>query len=74
MDADAIRTMLKRYPFVPFEVVLSTGERHPVKYPEFVIVSPSYLVIADPVTDRLAILAPVQVVELRVSEPAIRSV
>ena len=35
---------------------MSSGEKHQVKHPEFVIVSPGRLVIVDPVTDRMASL------------------
>ena len=44
---------------------MSSGERHQVKHPEFVIVSPSRLVVVDPVTERLAILGMLHVSELR---------
>jgi hypothetical protein len=39
MNAEAIREMLGRRPFEPFEVIMSGGERHLVKHPEFGVCS-----------------------------------
>ena len=69
MNAEAIREMLGRRPFEPFEVIMSCGERHIVKHPEFLMVSPTRAVILDPVTDKLAILSLMHVTELRPAEP-----
>ena len=57
MNAEAIREMLTRRPFEPFEVVMSSGERHLVKHPEFLMLLPSKVAIGDPITDRLAVLS-----------------
>ncbi|MGA2032014.1 MAG: hypothetical protein ABSG68_07150 [Thermoguttaceae bacterium] len=69
MNAEAIREMLNRRPFEPFEVIMSSGERHLVKHPEFLMISPSRAVIMDPVTDRLAILSLIHITELRPVQP-----
>jgi len=69
MNAEAIREVLNRRPFEPFEVVMSSGERHVVKHPEFLILLPSRMVIADPVTDRVALLSLVHITELRTIQP-----
>ena len=69
MNAEAIREMLGRRPFEPFEVIMSSGERHVVKHPEFLMVSPSRAVIMDPVTDQLAILSLMHITELRPVQP-----
>jgi len=69
MNAEAIREMLNRRPFGPFEVLMSSGERHLVKHPEFLMLMPSRAVIGDPVTDRLAILSLIQIAELRPVQP-----
>ena len=69
MNAEALREMLGRRPFEPFEVIMSSGERHIVKHPEFLMVSPTRAVILDPVTDKLAILSLMHVTELRPAEP-----
>jgi len=60
---------LSRRPFEPFEVVMSSGERHLVKHPEFLMILPSKAVIGDPVTDRLAILSLIHITELRPAQP-----
>ena len=69
MNADAIREMLNRRPFEPFEVVMSSGERHVVKHPEFAILLPSRLIVTDPAADRAAILSLMHVTELRPVQP-----
>jgi len=69
MNAEAIREMLSRRPFEPFEVVMSSGERHVVKHPEFLMVLPSKVALGDPVTDRLAVLSMMHITELRPVEP-----
>ena len=35
MSAETIREMLHRQPFEPFEVVMSNGDRYPVRHPGF---------------------------------------
>jgi hypothetical protein len=69
MNAEGVREMLNRRPFEPFEVIMSSGERHVVKHPEFLMVSPSRAIILDPVTDQLAILSLMHITELRPVEP-----
>lgn len=73
MTPEAIQELLKRQPFEPFEVHLSNGTVHEVRHPEFAMLSPSRLVILDPVADRLAIVSLFQVAELRVPEPSGRA-
>lgn len=70
MNADTIREMLRRQPFEPFEVRLSSGEVHEVRHPEFAIVTPGRLVIADPVTERVSILSLFHITELRTPQRA----
>jgi len=65
MNAEAIREMLNRRPFEPFEVIMSSGERHLVKHPEFAILMLSRVIVTDPVADRAAILSLKHVTELR---------
>jgi hypothetical protein len=69
MNIDAIREVLNRRPFEPFEVVMSSGERHLVKHPEFLMLLPSKAIIGDPITDRLAVLSLVHITELRTIQP-----
>lgn len=70
MNADAIRELLQRRPFEAFEVRMSNGERHEVLHPEFVILMPSRLVVADPAADRLAICALLHISEIRTVQAA----
>ena len=65
MNAEAIREMLNRRPFEPFEVIMSSGERHLVKHPEFLMLLQSKIAIGDLLTDRLIVLSLKHVTELR---------
>jgi len=69
MNADTIREALNHRPFEPFEVIMSSGERHVVKHPEFLMLTPSRAVIVDPITDRVAMLSLMHVTELRAIQP-----
>ena len=66
MNADAIREMLDRRPFEPFEVIMSSGERHLVKHPEFLMLLQSKLAIGDLLTDRLIVLSQTRVLHISV--------
>jgi hypothetical protein len=70
LDTETIRELLHRQPFEPFEIVMSSGEVHRVVHPEFAIVSPSRVVVVDPVTDKLAILSRVHITEVRTPQAA----
>jgi hypothetical protein len=69
MNTEAIRELLQRRPFEPFEVLMSSGEVHQVKHPEFVVLLPSRLVVTDPISDRVAILSLIHVTEVRMLQP-----
>jgi hypothetical protein len=68
MDAESIRELLHKQPFEPFEIVMSSGEVHQVKHPEFAIVSPSRVVVVDPATEKLSILSRVHITEVRMPQ------
>lgn len=68
MNAEAVRSMLRKQPFQPFEIVMSSGERHLVKHPEFVIVTANRLVVVDPDTERFARLGLLHISELQTLE------
>jgi hypothetical protein len=57
MNADAIRETLNHQPFEPFEIIMSSGERHLIKHPEFLMLTPSRAVLVDPITDRVSVLS-----------------
>ena len=69
MNAEAIRELLARRPFEPFEVRLTNGDVHIVKHPECVAMSKSRLVMADPDAYRLAICAWLQIASLSLIHP-----
>jgi hypothetical protein len=70
MNADAIRELLHRQPFEPFDILMSSGEVHRVKHPEFAILLPSRIIVTDPVADRVAMLSLIHITEVRMLEPA----
>ena len=57
MNEQAIREILSRRPFQPFEIKLSSGEQLSVRHPENVLLTNSRIVIADPYLDRVAIVS-----------------
>ncbi len=65
MNAEAIREMLNRRPFEPFEVIMSSGERHLVKHPEFLMLLQSKVAVGDLLSDRLIVLSIRHITELR---------
>ena len=48
MTADTFREILRRAPFEPFRVVMSSGESYNVMHPEMALVSQRALVLAVP--------------------------
>jgi hypothetical protein len=66
MNAQAVREMLHRRPFEPFEIILSSGERHVVKHPEFAIVTANRVVVVDPDTEQTSFIALLHVSEIRI--------
>lgn len=70
MNVGALRELLGRRPFEPFDAVMSTGEVHQVRHPEFVVLLPSRLIGTDPVTDRMAVLSLIHITEARILQPA----
>ena len=69
MNSEAIRELLARRPFEPFEVRLTNGDVHVVKHPECVIITKARLVIADLDADRLTICALLHVASLSLIHP-----
>jgi hypothetical protein len=70
MNAETLSEVLKRSPFEPFQVLMSSGEVHEIRHPEFAMATPGRLVIADPATERIAILSMFHITELRMLQPA----
>jgi hypothetical protein len=48
MTAGTFREILKRTPFEPFRVVMSSGESYNIMHPEMVLVAAKALVLAIP--------------------------
>jgi hypothetical protein len=69
MNADAIRELLQREPFEPFEIRLTNGDVHLVKHPECVAITKARVVIVDPDTDKIAICALLHVASLEMIHP-----
>jgi hypothetical protein len=74
MTADTFREILKRKPFEPFRVVMSSGESYNVMHPEMVLVTTKALVLAlpDPTSsegERLAFCSNLQLAHIEVLRP-----
>jgi hypothetical protein len=65
MNIESLRELLARAPFEPFELITTAGERHSVRHPEFVILMPSRIVVADPASDRVSIVSLIHITEAR---------
>ena len=57
MSPDAIRELLKRQPFAPFQITLSSGQTIEVRHPEFVLLTKNGMVVGYPDSDRVSICA-----------------
>jgi hypothetical protein len=55
MNAQILRQMMVRRPFQPFEVRMSNGDVHQVRYPDFAFVLRTNFVIGDPDADDVVI-------------------
>ncbi len=65
MNIESLRELLGRAPFEPFELITTARERHSVRHPEFVILMPSRIVVADPASDRVSIVSLIHITEAR---------
>jgi hypothetical protein len=70
MNLDTIRSMLLEDPFVPLEIRLANGDRHPVDDPFDVAVGKFVVVIAYPDSGRVATCTPHQIVSIEKVEGA----
>jgi len=57
MSPETIRELLKRKPFAPLQIRLSSGDAIEVRHPEFVVLTENGMVIAYPDSDRISICA-----------------
>jgi len=61
MNAEVVWGLLRRQPFERSEFVMSSGERHFVSYPEFVIATTKRVIVVDPMTEAVHVLPLVHV-------------
>ena len=69
MNADAIREMLRREPFQPFVIHLSSGESHEVRHPECLAIGKGRIAITDPDADRVAVCSLIHVTSIQFLQP-----
>jgi hypothetical protein len=69
MNADAIREMLRREPFQPFVIHLSSGESHEVRHPECLAIGKGRIAITDPDADRVAVCSLMHVTSIQFLQP-----
>lgn len=74
MTADTFREILRRRPFEPFRVVMSSGESYNVMHPEMALVSARALVLAlpdptQPEGERLAFCSYLHLAHVEVLRP-----
>jgi len=70
MNADAIRELVGRQPFVPFAIRLSSGEAHEVRHPECILITKTRVVITDPQEDRIAVCSLMHVTSVDYLQPS----
>ena len=59
-----IREAIKCRPFEPFEIIMSSGERHAINHPDCLLILPTKIAIGDFVSDRLITLSLQHITEL----------
>lgn len=77
MTADTFREILRRIPFEPFRVVMSSGESYNVVHPEMAFVTAKALILAIPDTahpdgERLSFCSYLHIAHVETLRPAER--
>jgi hypothetical protein len=70
MSLETINKFLKQRPFIPFEVVMSGGERYRITHPEIAVANKGYLLIAYPESDSIEVCALLRITAVHFLEPA----
>jgi hypothetical protein len=70
MNQEAIREIVRRQPFEPFEVHMFNGEIYAVRHPEQCLLAGNRLLIYYPETDRLAYCSLVHIANILTNQPA----
>ena len=68
MSGDSIRERLRKQPFEPFEVHMSSGDVYQVKHPEQALVTGANVYIWYPETDHVASCSLLHITGLEISE------
>jgi hypothetical protein len=55
LNADALLDLVRRQPFEPFAVHLSSGDVHEVRHPECIAISKTRVAITDPAKDSVVV-------------------
>lgn len=55
MSYETLKELLDRWPFEPFEIRLSNGEKYEVRHPEMALLLKSRIIIGDAENDRMTI-------------------
>ncbi|HUQ69875.1 MAG TPA: hypothetical protein VM165_10150 [Planctomycetaceae bacterium] len=69
MSHETLAELLRRRPFEPFAVRMSTGERYEVWHPEMALLLKTKLMIAEPDSDRTTICSRLHMSEIEVPMP-----
>jgi hypothetical protein len=70
MSLEAINKFLKQKPFVPFEVVLSSGATYRITHPEVAVANKGLLVIAYPESETADVCALLHITAIHFLEAA----
>jgi hypothetical protein len=69
---ETVRDMHRRDPFVPFQIVMTSGEGYTIERSELLAIGRSQLVYCFPHSDRVAHLRMSQIASIHETEPKIR--
>ena len=70
MKPTILKEMLERRPFQPFEVRMTNGDVHQVRYPNYAFVLRTMLFIGDPDADAVAFCALDQIASVNIPQAA----
>ena len=68
MNGDLIRQRLKREPFEPFEVHMSSGDVYQVRHPEHALVTGANVYVWHPETDHVASCSLLHITGLEINQ------
>ncbi|MEM6315156.1 MAG: hypothetical protein AAF743_13770 [Planctomycetota bacterium] len=68
MNKAALDVLLKAKPFVPFRVVMSSGEGYVVRHPELAICTKNFVIVYDPNGERVGHLSYLHIAAANLAE------